>query len=410
LLPAAQIESNNDETVDSFDDMALKSELIRGVYNYGFERPSAVQQRVIAPVIKGEREDGSDGYSADQSADETIKGQDVIMEAPFTTGKTQAICIAALQTFDADLKTCQALMLTSSFSEVQKIVKFTTDIGQFMQLDCPASVGRRNIEDNISALHEGQQFVVGTPRRVLELIQLDAIKIDSTKLLVLDDADEMLARDFSEHILATHQHMPDATQGVVLSATMPQEVLDIATKVLRNPLHIIVSKCGRPLHRAKQVYISLEKEDQKLDVLSHLNDIFSVTQAVIFCNTRRTLEWLASEFASRSITTSAMHADMPAFERADLLQDFRSSSTTTLLATNMLARGIEVRAASLILNYDLPAKYEDYFHRTSSGSRFAEECTTVNLITAAEVGKVREIEHFYNTTIEEMPVPLLLRT
>jgi translation initiation factor 4A len=187
-------------------------------------------------------------------------------------------------------------------------------------------------------------------------------------------------------------------------------VLDIAAKLLRDPLHITVSKCGRPLHRAKQVYMAVEKEDQKLDILSHLNATFGVAQAVVFCNTRRTLEWLIAEFTSRGITTSAMHADMPAFERADLLKEFRSGATATLLATNMLARGIETRSASLVVNYELPAKHEDYFHRTSSGIRFAEECTTVNLITTAEVGKIRDIEHFYNTEIKEMPMPLRLRS
>jgi translation initiation factor 4A len=343
-------------------------------------------------------------------ADEITEGRDIILEAPFTTGKTDALCIAALQALDPDIKTCQALILTPTFSEARKIVEFTTDIAHFMQVDAPASVGRRGIQEDITALRDGQQFVVGTPGRILELVQLDELKIDSTRLFVLDEMDELVAREFSEHIPAIHQRMPDATQVVVLSATMPQDVLDTATKLLRNPLHITVSKCGRPLHRAKQVYMAVEKEDQKFDILSHLNDVFGDSQAVVFCNTRKTLEWLAKEFASRGITTSAMHADMSAFERADLLKGFRSGSTATLLATNMLARGIETRSASLIVNYDLPAKHEDYFHRTGSGSRFAEGCTTVSMITAAEVGKIREIEHFYNTEIKEMTMPLLLES
>lgn len=344
------------------------------------------------------------------SADKTSKGHDVILEAPFTTGKTHALCIAALQALDGDIKTCQALIVTPISSEAQKILEFTTEISQFIQVERPAAVGRRDAEDDIRALREGQQFVAGTPRRVLELIQRNAIKTGSTRLLVLDGADEMLSRDFSEHILAIHQHLPNATQCVVLSATMPQDVLDIATKLLRNPLHIIVNKCARPLHRVKQIYMVVEKEDQKLDIFSHFSEIFGVAQAVVFCNTRKTLEWLAEEFASRGITTSAMHADMAATERAGLIQDFRSGATATLLATNMLARGIEAHSASLIVNYDLPTKYEDYFHRTSSGSRFARECITVNLMTAAEVGKVREIEHFYNTEIKEMPMPLISRS
>ena len=258
-------------------------------------------------------------------------------------------------------------------------------------------------------MRDGQQFVVGTPARVLELIQLQAINVDSARLLVLDGADELVSRDFSEHILAIHQHLPGAVRTVILSATMPQEVLDITTKFLRTPLHIVVSKCARPLHRVKQVFMAVQQEDQKLEILSHLGDLFGVAQTVVFCNTRKILERLAEECAYRDITVSAMHADMTAIERAGLLQEFRSGAISTFLATNMLAaRGIEAHAASLMVNYDLPIKHEDYFHRTSSGGRFSRECLTINLATAAEVYKIREIESFYNTEIKEMPNPLLL--
>jgi superfamily II DNA/RNA helicase len=337
-----------------------------------------------------------------RSANQTIQGRDVIVEAPFTTGKTYGLCISALQLIDFDIKTCQALILTPTFIEAEKIRKFAADIGQSMQLDS-ASVGRRNVEEDIGALRDGQHFVVGRPSRILELIQLGAIKVDSTRLLVLDEADEMAARDFTEHILAIHRHLPDSTQGVFLSATMPHDVLETATKLLRNPLHIIVSKCGRPLHNIKQFYMAVKSEDQKLEVLSHLGEVFGIAQAVVYCNLRRTLESLAKELAARAITTSAMHYDIPAFQRADLFKEFRSGETATLLATNMLARGIEAHSVSLIINYDLPTKLEDYFHRTSSRDRFAPECITVNLVIAAEVCKIREIEHFYNTKIEETP-------
>jgi translation initiation factor 4A len=344
------------------------------------------------------------------SADETTEGHDVIVEAPFTTGKTHALCISALQILDSDVKTCQALVLTSSFYEAKKIRKFTADIGQAMQLDCPATVGSRNADENISALRDGQQFVVGTPSRILELIQLGAIKIDSAILLVLDEADEMAARDFTEHILAIRQRMPNSAQCVFLLATMPHYMQEVTTKLLRNPLHINISKCARPLHNIKQFYMPVENADQKLTILSHLSDIFGVAQAVVYCNSRRSLEALVAEFAAREITTSAMHYDLPAFERADLFKEFKSGATATLLATNMLARGIDAHFVELIVNYDLPDKDEDYFHRTSSRERFAKGCVTVNLVTAAEVGRVREIERFYNTEIEEMPIPLQLRS
>jgi superfamily II DNA/RNA helicase len=344
------------------------------------------------------------------SANETIEGRDMIVEAPSTTGKTYALCISALQIIDTDIKTCQALILTYSPYD-EKVLKFTADMSQFMQVNCLVHVGRDDIDDDLSALRDGQQFVVGTPSRVLELIQLDAIKIDSIRLLAVDDADNILVRErFTKTILAIHQHMPDATQVVVVSAKMRPKVLEIATKLLRNPLHIIVSNSGRPLHNLKQVYMAVEKEEWKLDILSHFGDVFGVAQAVVLCNTHRTLEWLVKEFSLRGITTSTMHYDIPPLKRAVLLDEFRSGSTATLLAPNMLAHGLDRLSTSLIVNYELPTKYEDYYHRTSSRGRFAPECITVNLVTAAEVCKVHDIEHFYNTKIEEMPIPFQLRS
>lgn len=257
-------------------------------------------------------------------------------------------------------------------------------------------------------LHNAQQIVIGTPGRVLDLIHRGAITIDSTKLFVLDEADELLSRGFDEQILAIHSLLPPSTQSAFLSIMMPHDVLEMATKLLRDPLHIAPKRPIRhPLNGTKQFYIAAEERDQKLDILFDLIEIHGAAQAIIFCNLRRTVEWLAQQFTGREITISAMHADMPAFERADILGNYQSGSTRILLATNMLARGIDEQSVLLVVNYDLPAKLDDYIHRTNSRKRSEREAVIVNLTTAADISEVHDIERYYSTHIEETSIPLL---
>jgi translation initiation factor 4A len=334
------------------------------------------------------------------SADETTGGNDVIIEAPPATGKTQGLCIAALQIIDDNIKTCQALMLTSSFDVAQQFQKFASDIGQYMTTDRPASVGRSDIGDDLSALQHGQQFVVGTPDRVLELIQRGAITLHSLKLFVLDEVDRLVSCGSTRQILDIHA--PSFTQVVFLSVATPRDVMKPATSLkLRDVLHIIVKKNGRPLEGIKQFVIAVEKEEQKFEVLSDLIKTLGHTQIVIFCNLRRTMEVLAKSLTDRGITASAMHGDMPAFERAAIMKEFRTGSARILLATNLLARGINEMLPSVVINYDLPAKHEDYVHRTSSDRRIEGQGIAVNLTTAVDVHQIQDIERYFNTKMEE---------
>jgi translation initiation factor 4A len=332
------------------------------------------------------------------------KGNNDIVKAPSAIGKTQGICIAALQIIDTDIKTCQALMLTSSFDAVQQIQKFTRDIGKFMEIDSPASVGRSDVGDDISALHTGQQFVVGTPDRVLELIQLDAIKIDCLKLFVLDEAHRLVSCGFTRQIFDIH--ITSSAQVVYLSVTMPHDVMEPATSLmLRDVLHIVGKPNGRPLEGVKQFSIAVREEKQKIEVLVDFCKTFGArSQIIVFCNLRRTLEKLAGDLTGHGITISPMHGDMPAYERAAIMEGFRSGSTRTLLATNLLARGIDVPTLSLVVNYDLPDKHQDYVHRTSSDCSAEARGITINLITAADSSTARDIERYYHVSIEEATI------
>ncbi|PYH90894.1 ATP-dependent RNA helicase eIF4A [Aspergillus ellipticus CBS 707.79] len=309
-LPEGVIESNYDEVIDSFDAMDLKPELLRGVYAYGFERPSAIQQRAIMPIIKG---------------------HDVIAQAQSGTGKTATFSISALQKIDHNLKACQALIVAPTRELAQQIQKVVVAIGDFMNIECHACIGGTNVRDDMTALRNGPQVVVGTPGRIHDMIERRVLKTDQMKLFILDEADEMLSRGFTEQIYDIFQLLPQSTQVNLLSATMPQDVLEVTTKFMRDPIRILVKKQELTLEGIKQFYIAVEKEDWKLDTLSDLYE-------------------------------------------------------------------------TVTINYDLPANRENYIHRIGRGGRFGRKGVAINFVTADDVRMMREIEQFYSTQIEEMPM------
>jgi len=273
-----------------------------------------------------------------------------------------------------------------------------------MNVECHACIGGTSVRDDMKALGEGPQVVVGTPGRVQDMIQRRVLKTDQMKMFVLDEADEMLSRGFTEQIYDIFQLLPQSTQVVLLSATMPQDVLEVTTKFMRDPVRILVKKAELTLEGIKQFYIAVEKEDWKLDTLSDLYETVTITQAVIFCNTRRKVDWLTDKLTARDFTVSAMHGDMDQAQRDVIMKEFRSGSSRVLIATDLLARGIDVQQVSLVINYDLPANRENYIHRIGRGGRFGRKGVAINFVTAEDVRMMREIEQFYSTQIEEMPM------
>ncbi|KAG0321103.1 translation initiation factor eIF4A [Dissophora globulifera] len=363
--------------------MNLSPELLRGIYAYGFERPSTIQQRAILPVIKG---------------------HDVIAQAQSGTGKTATFSISALQKLDTSNPQCQALILAPTRELAQQIQKVVIALGDFMKVHCHACIGGTNVRDDMKTLEAGAQVVVGTPGRVFDMINRGSLKTDSMKMFILDEADEMLSRGFKDQIYDVFQRLPPSTQVVLLSATMPTEVMEVTTKFMRDPVRILVKKDELTLEGIKQFYVAVEKEEWKLDTLCDLYETVTITQAVIFCNTRRKVDWLTEKLTAREFTVSAMHGDMEQSQREVIMKEFRSGSSRVLIATDLLARGIDVQQVSLVINYDLPTNKENYIHRIGRGGRFGRKGVAINFVTADDTRMLREIEQFYSTQILEMPM------
>jgi len=381
-LNVQDFESNWDEIVDSFDSMSLREDLLRGIYAYGFEKPSAIQQRAILPLIKQ---------------------RDLIAQAQSGTGKTATFTVGILQRIDFSINECQALILAPTRELAQQIHKVVIALGDYLNAKCHPCIGGTRVRDDIQRLQSGVHVVVGTPGRVYDMLCRNVLRPNHIKMFVLDEADEMLSRGFKDQIYQIFTALPPNVQVGLFSATMPPDALEITQKFMNTPVRILVKRDELTLEGIKQFYIAVEREEWKLDTLCDLYDTLNITQAVIFCNTRRKVDWLTDKMRAREFTVSSTHGDVSQQDRDVILNDFRTGSSRVLITTDLLARGIDVQQVSLVINYDLPRNLENYIHRIGRSGRFGRKGVAINFVTNDDVRLLHELEEFYHTSITEMP-------
>jgi len=371
------------KTVSTFDEFGLKEDLLRGIYAYNFEKPSAIQQRAILPIVNG---------------------RDVIAQAQSGTGKTATFSIASLQSTDITLRETQVIILAPTRELATQTQSVILALGDYMNVQCHACIGGTSVGEDIRKLEHGQHIVSGTPGRVFDMIRRRCLRTRNVKMLILDEADELLNQGFKNQIYDIYRYLPPATQVVILSATLPYDVLEMTTKFMTDPVRILVKRDELTLEGIKQFFVAVEKEDWKFDTLCDLYDTLTITQAVIFCNTRRKVDWLTEKMRAANFTVSSMHGEMVQKERDAIMAEFRAGTSRVLITTDVWARGIDVQQVSLVINYDLPANRENYIHRIGRSGRFGRKGVAINFVTVEDVKILRDIEQFYSTQIDEMPV------
>ncbi|KAI8647326.1 ATP-dependent RNA helicase FAL1 [Parasitella parasitica] len=375
--------SGSVKVVPTFDSIGLKEDLLRGIYAYNFEKPSAIQQRAIVPIIKG---------------------RDVIAQAQSGTGKTATFSISVLQAIDTSTKETQALILSPTRELATQIQSVVLALGDYMNVECHACIGGTNIGEDIRKLEAGSQVISGTPGRVFDMIRRRSLRTRNIKMLVLDEADELLNLGFKDQIYDVYRYLPPGTQVVLLSATLPNDVLEMTNNFMTDPIRILVKRDELTLEGIKQFFVAVEREEWKFDTLCDLYDTLTITQAVIFCNTRRKVDWLTEKMREANFTVSAMHGDMPQKERDAIMQEFRQGASRVLITTDVWARGIDVQQVSLVINYDLPANRENYIHRIGRSGRFGRKGVAINFVKNDDLKILRDIEQYYSTQIDEMPM------
>jgi len=378
------METNWDQVIESFDELGLKKDLLRGIYGYGFERPSPIQQKAILPMIEG---------------------RDVIAQAQSGTGKTATFAIGTLQIIDTEINEVQALVLAPTRELAQQIAIVYKFLGEYLKVKVHVFIGGTQVKNDVKNLQDGVHVVVGTPGRVLDMLKKNILKLSYLKAFILDEADEMLSKGFLENMREVISNIPPECRVNLFSATMPKDIVTITNNFMSNPAKILVKNEQLTLEGIKQYYVIL-KRDWKLESLLDIYKGVDIAQAIIFCNSKKNVDFLTEEMKKKGHMVSSIHSEMQMIDRDRIMKEFRSGATRVLITTDLLARGIDVYQVSIVINYDLPQHKETYIHRIGRSGRFGRKGNAINFVTPEEKEQLEEIQKYYNTTIEALPTDL----
>lgn len=259
------------------------------------------------------------------------------------------------------------------------------------------------IGEDIKALQAGQQVVSGTPGRVYDMMARNQLNPRHISMLVIDEADEMLATGFKDQLYDIYRRLPNTCQIVLVSATLPSEILSLTDKFMHDPIKILMKRDELTLEGIRQFFINVDKEEWKFETLCDLYDLLTISQCVIFVNTKLKNQWLTKKMVESNFTVSSIHGDLAQRDRDTIIAQFRSGQSRVLIATDIIGRGIDIQQISLVINYDLPTNRENYIHRIGRSGRFGRRGVAINFVTSQDLQVLRDIEQFYGTEIEEMP-------
>lgn len=369
----------------TFDNMGLNTELLKGVYCYGFNKPSNIQQRAIVPLYKG---------------------HDLIAQSQSGTGKTGAFSIGLLNRINIKNLNLQGLIISPTRELVQQTTFVLNSISTKMGINISEFMGGTEVSDDIKNLKNGCQIAVGTPGRLFDLIERGALKTNNIVTLVIDEADQMLAADFKEQIRQIIKNIPQTTQVAVFSATLTPQVIQLCQSLMNDPYHILLKNNELTLDGIRQFYVDVNQEKYKFDVLLDLYQSMNITSAIIYVNTLKKCDYIYDRLIENKFTVSKLHGKMDQSSRNKIMKSFRLGQTRILLTTDLLARGIDVQQVSLVINFDLPNDQENYIHRIGRTGRYGKKGVAINFLTKEDKTYMESIEKFYSTTIDELPSDL----
>uniref|UniRef100_A0A6C0BSJ4 Helicase n=1 Tax=viral metagenome TaxID=1070528 RepID=A0A6C0BSJ4_9ZZZZ len=366
----------------NFDDLNINENILRGIYSYGFEKPSTIQQKSIPEIIKG---------------------SDVISQAQSGTGKTGAYVIGLLNKIDLSVKKTECLILLPTHELVNQVYDVMTEISKYMDINILKLIGGTNISECIRDLSLKPEILIGTPGRVLDMIQRGHIISDDLKILVLDEADEILSYGFKDTIYNIIISISKKCQICLFSATLPDDILDLTHKFMNNPQKILIKNEELTLEGIQQFYVKVKDNNWKYDIITDLYDVINVNQCIIYINSKIKINEIYQRFLEDDFPVSYISGERSSDDRKKIMEEFRSGKIRILLSTDLLSRGIDIQQLSLVINFDLPREKETYIHRIGRSGRYGRKGIAINLINDKEIQDLKNIEEFYNSKINELP-------
>jgi superfamily II DNA/RNA helicase len=376
---------NEQTNIQSWDLLDLKPNLLRGIFAHGFEKPSPIQQRAIKPIIDG---------------------KDVIAQAQSGTGKTATFTIGALQRVDLSQPTTQVLILSPTRELSTQTAKVVSSIASFMNgLKIQTLFGGSIIEEGSSFSNKNTPHVIcGCPGRVYDMMRRDRIGSKNIKIIILDEADEMLSSGFKEQVYNIFQYFSNDIQVCLFSATLPDTINTIVEKIMRNPVKICVKREQLTLEGIKQYYVAVDDDRQKYLTLKNLFSVITMSHTIIYCNSVKRVQDLYEAMCEDSFPVCRIHSNMEKAERDKAFNDFRQGNTRVLISSNVTARGIDIQQVSIVINFDLPKCVHTYLHRIGRSGRWGRKGVGINFITRRDIVNIKKIEEHYSTQINELPL------
>jgi len=366
----------------SFDELKINDNILRGVYAHGFEKPSSIQMKSI-PII--------------------LSGKDIVAQAQSGTGKTGAFTIGSLCRIDETKQCIQCIVLVPTRELAEQVYKVIKDISSYTKITSLKVIGGTNLSMCRENLNKNPHIIIGTPGRILDMIQRRNLLTKDIKMLILDEADEILSYGFKDCIHDIIRHIPKDTQISLFSATLPDEIIDLTSKFMNDPEKVLVKKEQLTLEGIQQFFINIKHNDWKYEVITDLYDTINVGQCIIYMNSKNKILEIYDRLLKDNFPVGYIMGDRTVNERNEIMEQFRSGTLRILLSSDLLARGIDIQQLSLVINFDLPREKETYIHRIGRSGRYGRKGVAINLINDREVEYMKHIEEFYDTKINEMP-------
>jgi ATP-dependent RNA helicase DeaD len=366
--------------IQSFKDLPLTGEILRSVEELGFESLFPIQAQAIMPLLEG---------------------KDVIGQAQTGTGKTAAFGIPMVQRLNREIRGVQGLILVPTRELAVQVAENMALFAKYARIKVLAVYGGESINKQIHALSNGVQIVVGTPGRLIDLMERRVLNLGSVKMVVLDEADRMLDMGFIEDIEFILSKTPYDRQTSLFSATIDQSVMKVCNKYMKNPQKILVSKDEIALTQMKQFY-TVVNQAGKFDALCDIIRKERVDKAIVFCRTRRETSKLSDQLYRKGFRAQALHAGYTQAQRDRAINDFRADRLSLLIATDVAARGLDIEGITHIINYDVPMEALIYFHRIGRTARKGEAGTAITLVSYGEMSDFNNIKALTKTKIQEI--------
>lgn len=377
-------EVKEEATANLFENLDLSKELKKALNDMEFVEMTAIQSQSIPAMIAG---------------------NDIVAQAPTGTGKTCSFGIPVVENTDTSERNVTSLILAPTRELALQIANELIRLTKYKKSIRIAVVyGGQNIDRQILALKRKPQIIVATPGRLMDHMRRKTIRLDHLKTLVLDEADEMLDMGFREDIDEILQSVPEERQTVLFSATMSREILDITKKYLKDPVKIKTTKSEVTVSSVKQYYLEVSP-DNKTDVLARLIDVNDFKLSMVFCNTKKKVDELAHDLTVRGYNAMGLHGDMKQSQRDRVMREFKNGNIETLIATDVAARGIDIKDIDVVFNYDLPDDMEYYVHRIGRTGRANREGVSYSLVSRREMYRLHEIMRYTKAKIKLMTIP-----